>query len=188
MQEGECLEAAVQVASLWDNGWIQAVFGGLFTSFLFLIIMKLMRPNIKISPQICYSEDKGKHAVKIINKGRFAATDVYCTLRKVSPFGGPGGQNVKVDVIPLKFQGLAYFYSKRHSLGKENSMFAGQISIDEDISNIFSSGGADRLEFHVTARHSFSGFMKVFIMKYEHKSTIKKGEFAIGDNFNIVEC
>jgi len=42
------------------------------------------------------------------------------------------------------------------------------------------------IEFHVMAKHSFSGFSKIHKMRYFKKgSTIKEGSFEFGNSFDI---
>ncbi len=174
------------IKELVANDWVIEIFGGIFTSIVFLLMMRCLKPDIKISKNI--ADYNGKFSVKIYNNSSFFdAIDLKVELCMIEPYGAPGGQNIRITPIILKSDKSMILPHLRSSMGKDNAQYAWQINVKNDLRKIWDEGSEGaRLEFSISAKHGLSGFTKVLVEVYnDRESVIEKGKFKFGKSMEI---
>jgi len=68
-----------------------SVISGIFTSFSFYSFLRLLKPNIKISPKIARDRKEGIVKIKVINLAKRDALDIRAELVLLVPKNVPNG-------------------------------------------------------------------------------------------------
>lgn len=182
----------------WTNVYIE-FFGGLITSALFLVMLSLLRPRVKISPHIAKFDDRGttRYLIKFYNRSPWTKIfDVKMELHLCKPIGAPGGQNLKMTSLNLRDNEIWYLSSWENTTFKKKwkrklrlayASYAKIVSIEhEGFEEQWKKDNSMYLSFKVSARHGFSGVHKVFKEEYNDPDTVvKDGKFRLGNTFKI---
>lgn len=146
-----------------------------------------LRPRIKISENIAYYIENKMYKIKVINNSYlFKLIDVKIELCKLSYDSTNGGNNVKLDHVPMVRDNIWYISAKDFKSKKDghHAPYAVLFSTKEDLKEILKVNG-DKLHFKVIARHGLTGLPKVKHVEYCHVSNIKHGTFKFGNNMEI---
>jgi len=164
---------------------IESIVISITASIIFLLLLFLLRPWIKISKKIAFYD--GKYWIKTINRSYFRLFDVKFQLTIKHPHGSPGGMNVKYTRLELR-KDTKLTYPRRLLFERRSEFFehAVLVAIDDDIRAKWSNE-SDTLEFIVIAKHGLSSFSKIFKVEYKHLGTdIAEGKFKYGNNMDII--
>ena len=168
---------------------VLAVFLGLITSGIFLLILLCFKPNIDISPRIArgISTKTGEtvYRIKIINRTRSPLIDIKAQLHIYKNYQTATGEIWKSNAIDLKRSDPIIIgkYDKKD----EQSNYAYRFLTYENIYEKWGDDSSQFLRFRIFARHSVSGFGRVFFKDYRLKrNSIMEGDFSKGDTFEIV--
>jgi len=174
--------------SILGNFWVvtyQTIILSISASIIFLVLLFLLRPRIKIADKIAFFE--GKYIIKTINRSFFRIYDVKFQLTIKHTYGTPGGKNVRYSRLNLK-RGEKLTYPRRPFIEKKCELFehAVLVSIEDNIREKWTNE-SDTLEFIVIAKHGLSSFAKIYKVKYDHLGTdIVNGEYKHGNTMEIV--
>lgn len=168
---------------------VLAVFVGLITSGIFLIILSRFKPKIDISPKIArgISTKTGEvvYRIKVINRTRSPLTDIKAQLHIYKNYQTATGEIWKSDPIELKRADPISInkYNRKDEDSDYAYRFLTYVILDEK----WSDDSSQFLRFRIFARHSLSGFGGFFFKDYRLKrNSIMEGDFSKGDTFEIV--
>jgi len=167
---------------------IVEIVGGLL--FLFIILV-LLRPRIRISPEIAKNTDQfdpnGRMCwvFKIVNMSLFSAFDVQVELmEKITYPAHPQGNNVRMFPLTLKINHIPHVSPFRPRwMKKDYSDYALRFRTYDDLDTILNDQ-MKSVQIKVTLKHGLTGLGKVFSHQYV-RSAIKLGHFSIGNDFKI---
>lgn len=180
------------------SGVALSLLSGIFSSALFLIILSLLKPRLKIGRKIA-CEKEGDHAkgyyFKVINKSCiFKVFDIRARVFACENQPSPNGDDVIMNEITLKkpehwvlsqmrlrhvWQDFIHGSNRlRHS-----SNYAFQFCTFVDLESILLEKKYITIE--VIARHSFTGFSVVKMKQYKHINDIRNGSFLSGNSCRI---
>lgn len=168
---------------------ILAVFVGLITSGIFLIILSLFKPKIDISPKIARGlstkTDETIYRIKVINRTRAPLTDIKAQLHIYKNYQTATGEIWKSNAIKLK-RSDPISINTYHRKDKD-STYAYRFLTYDNLDEKWIDDSSQFLRFRIFARHSLSGFGGFFIKDYRLKrNSIMEGDFSKGDTFEIV--
>lgn len=171
---------------LFSLTWLwTGIISGLISSSFFLVFLFTLRPRIAISDHVCQLtfENVDYYTIKVINKTRFRIHDVKAELWITKPYGVKGGKNIKLDIIELKKSEL--FSIDPFNANNKEASYAVLFSTSEDLNQRWDND-AQNLRFRIIAKHSFSGFSRIYEKEYHSKAnTLKKANFEFGNSFAI---
>lgn len=166
---------------------LSGVISGVVASGVFYLYMTRLRPNIFICDLIAKSSnDKGTFfAFKIYNSSnRFDILDLKAELLLKTPFNSDGGQNFRISKIDLVRDKVMILPRCSKKNNKEGD-FALILTTREDIDQLWNSD-SQHIEFHIQAKHSFSGATKSYTKKfYTKRTSIKEGMFTFGKTNSV---
>ena len=169
---------------------VLAVLIGVVSSAIFFFVLSRLTPKLEISPQIA----KGRstldgatiYRIKVINRTKKPVTDIRAQLHRITSYQTKGGAIFKSK--PLKLQRSAPLVIDKYDKKDPDAGYAYRFLTFEDLDSIWEDDTVQHLMFRIVCKHSLSGFGGVFKMPYRvKKATIKSGDFAKGDSFEIVE-
>lgn len=157
---------------------------GISSSLVFvLVILRLLKPKIKISDKICYKNDENGNKFyffKIVNNSIYDAYSIEFELHKKTPYVVDKTKvNHNTDKIELS---TCSFYSiPRYKKELGYGDHAIQIRTFEDLSNEINK---ENLEYvlYVSAKHGLSNITSVTTMSFENKKVFHEGNFKFGSN------
>ncbi len=173
---------------LISNFWItvtQSLTISITASVIFLVLLFVLRPNIKIAKKISYHDNK--YCIKTISRSFIRLYDIKFQLTIKHSLGNPGGKNVRYTRLKLKHD-TKLTYPRRPFFEKKSEFFehAVLVTIDDDVRQIWTNE-SDTLEFIVIAKHGLSSFAKIYRVEYQDKGTdIVDGKFKWGNTMEIV--
>jgi hypothetical protein len=173
--------------------FILTVLANLLSSFIFIfLLLFLLRPKIKISPNICCKNDSfdntehNVYLIKVINTSLFSGYDINVELSSLVSYPVRDGRNFRYTRIPMKVEKLDFIARYKFGWKKKNyGDFACLFRCYEDLDKILKED-SNSIKFQVTLRHGVTGLSRVFNTEYALSSDIKHGHFSFGNNFNIV--
>jgi hypothetical protein len=158
--------------------------------FIFLILF-LLRPKVKIAPQICKKLDtyddvqKDCYCFKIINLSVFSAYDINVELSSLVSYPVKDGLNFRYTPLQLKTDKLNFIAPYRPRILKKNyADYAMIFRTYENIEAILDKE-SNSIQIQITLKHGVTGLSKVYNMNFASCSEIKGGNFAFGKNFYI---
>lgn len=181
---------------------MQGIMSGIISSIIFLVILFCLKPCIVISDKIATKyvnidgNDTHVFVFKIINKSfLFKVYDIKVNAYVCNDVPNVNGINVTFKDIELKganqwvLNRLNFKHLFQNILRGEKTLqsrcdYACQFFSEENLKSILKNNSYISLQ--VLAKHSFTGFSKVKIMKYRHPSKIIKGSFLSGNSSQIV--
>jgi hypothetical protein len=157
---------------------------GISSSLIFvLVILRLLKPKIKISGNICYKNDKnGKkfYFFKLMNKSIYNAYSLEFALHKKTPYIVDKDKvNHNIDIIELSTKSLYSIPRRKKSKGYgEHGIL---IRTFEDLSKEIDTENLEYVLF-VSAKHGLSNLTSVTTMSFEDSSVFHQGNFKFGTN------
>lgn len=153
-------------------------------AIVLLLMFLILKPNIEIADNIAYNSNTETYHLKIVNKSHFFSTnEVSVELFKISFRNLRKGKNVRLDKI--NFSGrdsVRMIPGKLHHT--PNADYAHVFSTKCDLRRIMETNES-HIKFIVSARHSLTGFTKVYEQEYFNYHNIQDGVFCYGDTFEI---
>jgi hypothetical protein len=179
--------------SVWT--WSHFFFGltyGIVASFLFIfLLLWLLRPFIKIAPQIAsHIDEHGKPCFrfKFYNCSLFDAHDVIVNLRIAEAVpASPYGFDVLVSNVELTTSKFPFMPRwRRQNIAKKTNLAPHciQVKTYEDINAILSDKNKS-LQIRVILKHELTGLSRNYISSFNKTSSIVKGEYEFGNSFTI---
>lgn len=175
---------------------------GVVSSFIFLLILSLLKPRIGVSNEVAQNinninDENGSSLFifKIINKSPFFKVyDITLKVYSKKIVPSPNGEDEETSEIELRmgYQRILHRFNVRHYFQdsingkkrlKTRTNYAAQFSTFTDINEILLQGKF--IEIEVYAKHALTGFSKIFTTEYKHPNNIVKGSFCSGNSFKI---
>lgn len=151
-----------------------SVFTGIGASYCFLrFYLFYKKPKIEISNYICKAtiEDEINYLFKFVNNTGVELYDVRFEAYIFTPFNDTTGHNLRGRKVSFARDDI-YFMPKKDSKDHYN-LHAIRIRTTDDIYTIWkNSGDASYLRLTIIAKHSLSGFNKVFTKDFLHPDNI----------------
>lgn len=174
---------------------IIGVVSSIGASFIVIHYLSRRTPKIVISPKISRWKDINKkriYQIKVINEGRRPIMNIKAQLSLVVPRKAPGGETIATEEITL-YNSKVMELSKFDMKDEEHNYafrFGTYKNIEDKILSAKSNCGTASNEqpffrFKIYGTDSFSGFGKVFVQKYPERDSIVKGDFQVGESFEI---
>lgn len=162
-------------------------FVGIASSLTFvLLILRMLKPNIKISDKICHGiDDKGNkyYFFKVINMSIHDAYNVEFELQRKTPYIVDKTKvNHRIDVLKLSRDGL--YSIPRYKKEKGYGEHAIVVRTFEDIALDINQENLEYVLF-VSAKHGLSNLTKVTSENFEDSSVFHKGNFKFGKNLEV---
>ncbi|MDX3913755.1 MAG: hypothetical protein QHC79_09465 [Pseudosphingobacterium sp.] len=174
-----------------------SIITGVISSAVFLFILSRLKPKVIISNEVAERVGSGSSTFifKILNKSCFfkvydVSIRVYST--KIIPsINGDDIERIEISVRK-DYQRVIDRFNPRHYwqnsiLGKKrlrsHTNYAAQFSTTVNLNDIIAQGRT--VEMEVYAKHSLTGFSKIFSVEYKHANNIVKGSFRSGNSFII---
>ena len=167
---------------------IIGVLSSFVASFIFLLFLARIRPNIIISDKIAKNIDSitgnVTYIIKLINKTHRPIINVKVQLKLISLTAMPGGIIEKNKRIPLRISEIMEI--SKFDLKDKNAEYAYRLTTAENIEELWEDDAHSFLRFKISATDSLSGLGKVFYKDYYvKKNSIEEGGFEFGNSFNI---
>ena len=172
------------------NNAIGKIILSIVSSFIFIfMLLKLMRPKILISPNICYKEFDGKmyYLFKIVNRSRFDLYDIHFRLIKKTPYIINNGKKInhRLTEIDISTNHMDHIpkYKKEKDYGEHAILIRTDYPLEDDIEN-----SKINIRLTVTGRHGLTNLTRVVSQDYTTKKIIFKGkEFKFGRKLEVLE-
>ena len=170
---------------------IIGVISSVVASFIFLIAIRLLKPKIKIAPNITKSRaNSGKiiYVIKIMNRSRRSIINVQAKLQLIYTSHVSGGPVVTSKDLTLKrneiFQIQAYGKSKEK---KEKADYGFRFITYDNIEQLIKSKPKEyKIRLSIICNDELTGLGKVFTKVFE-PDDIVEGRFKQGDTFKIIK-
>ena len=172
--------------------FLLSILASLTASILFIFLLLIwLRPNVKISPQICKYKDTFDNSerycylFKIVNLSWFSAYDISVDLSSLVSYPVKEGMNFRFSPLTLKTDKLNFIAPYRASWLKKNyGEYAMIFRTFDDLSGILNDERKS-IKIQVTLRHGLTGLSKVYYMDFVNCSDIKEGHFIFGKKINV---
>jgi len=157
---------------------------GILTSLVFiLVVLRILKPRIKISNSICHKEDKEGNKFyffKIVNKSIYDAYSVEFELHRKTPYIVDKTKvNHNIDKIELsKCSTYSIPRSKKKTGYGEHAVL---IRTYEDLSKDINTENLEYVLF-VSSKHGLSNLTSVTTMSFENSEIFHEGNFKFGTN------
>src|SRR5690606_22749720 len=171
-----------------------SVISGIVSSAIFLFVLSRLKPSIRICNRIAYDPKTGKYLLKIINRSLFFKIyDINVNLSSICIVQTLNGENVKIQPIKLTLSSIRAMqrFNWKHlfqnEIHKENRLrsrtdYAAIFSSKEDLRAIIEN--QNFIRFEVYAKHTLTGFARIFTYDYKHSGNIIDGTYLSGNTFN----
>jgi len=159
-----------------------SVISGVFASFSFYVFLRVLKPNIKISPKIARDKKEGIIKIKVVNLAKRDALDIRAELVLLVPKNVPNGIIYVRKPIELKKNYLINL--SKYSKQDKNANYAFRFRANDSFIDDWNYNG-QYLIFKLIAKDEVSGFSKVFIKEYFSKGDIIDGDFEMGVSMEI---
>ena len=172
--------------------FLLSILSGIISSFIFIfLLLALLRPTIKISPEICYQQDvfdnehRMCYLIKVVNTSLFSAYDVNVELSSLIIYPVKDGFNYRYSPIKMKSNKFNFVAPYRPKWIKEKYGDYAFLFRTYDNLHTILKDERNSIHFQVTLKHGLTGLSRVFNINYAFCSSIKEGHFNFGNNFNI---
>lgn len=184
--------------NVWDD-----IITGITSSAIFLGLLYLLKPKVRISDFIACSNDitlnppQKRYYFKVLNGSLFFKIyDIKVRVYGCINIPSHNGDDVVLKELELKKsnQWVIARMNYKHILQdiflgdkrlNSRTDYAAQFSTYENLTQILNQTAYIRVE--VLAKHSLTGFSIVKIKSYKHVSNIKQGSFNSGNSCKITE-
>lgn len=162
---------------------IKFIVGILSSSVFVLLILRILKPKIKISNTICYKNDKKGNKFyffKIVNNSIFDTYSVEFELHRRTPYIVDKIKvNHNIDKIELSKDNIYSIPRTKKTVGYgEHAVL---IRTYEDLSKDIDTENLDYVLF-VSAKHGLSNLTTVTTMNFENSTVFHEGNFKFGTN------
>lgn len=169
------------------NSILIAILSSIISSiFVILILQRLFKPRLKISPVICKKiKEDGTivYVIKVINITGVDIFDVQARLHLVRKEQTFTGEFVKTSEIKLK-RSNPFIISAYSSNKKDYGVF--RFLTEENIEKRWEKDDTHYLRFTILGKHRRSNTLGYFKQEYRTKrNSIKEGVFLVGNTFEI---
>lgn len=161
------------------------IISGLIASYCFLIFfLNKKRPNINISGNISKVDINGEvnYLFKFVNMTNSEIFDVHIELLFYKPFGDYNGGNLQGKDITLKDNFISYMPCNKNT--DNHNLHAVRIRTTDNLEEMWSDPSSF-IRLSIIAKHSLSGFNKVFVKDFINKDTISSKNFISGSDLNV---
>lgn len=164
-----------------------SVYTGIGASYIFLrIYLFNKKPKIIISEHICKMNFLGQdnYVFKFINNSEVELYDVRIEAAILTPFNDVSGKNLRGEEINFVDNNI-YFLPCKASEDDYN-LHSIRIRTLDDLETKWK--GCDDSSFvrlTIIAKHSLSGFNKVFVKDFLHPDSITQKKFQKGDDLTV---
>lgn len=159
---------------------MNTIFLGIITSFVaslvFTYLFTRLKPDLKISDEIAFKN--GTFKIKVINKSKYAATNIKADISYIGYFPVPGGRERRSYRIELQRDNI--FDIDKFEKKSEHANNTYRFVTIENLREGLNENNHKYIRFKITATHSLSNIGKVFEKQY-HLNQIINGEFAFGN-------
>lgn len=164
---------------------------GVLSSFIFIfLLLYLMRPRIKISPNICYlrmePDNEYYYVFKIVNKSLFYAFDINIKLVKKEPYMVNKGQKInrRIKEINTSSKHLNHLPRSRKKIGYGDHAYL--IRTKHDIRSDIENKDVS-VKLSVGSKHGLSNLARVVTQDFLYVDVIKiDKEFRFGTSLDVV--
>lgn len=162
---------------------IQFLIGILSSLVFVLVILRLLKPKIKISDKICYKNDENGNKFyffKIVNNSIYDAYSIKFELHKKTPYIVDKTKvNHNIDKVELSKSSIYSIPRRKKEKGYgEHGIL---IRTFEDLSEEIDTENLEYVLF-VSAKHGLSNLTSVTTMSFEDSSVFHNGNFKFGTN------
>lgn len=164
---------------------IIGIVSGVAASYFFLMFfLKKKRPIISISNYISKQEvnNENSYLFKFVNMTDSEIFDIHIELTFYKPIGDYNGGNLQGKDISLKDNFLSYMPC--NSNNNPHNLHAVRIRTTDDLSTMWQNDGSF-IRLSIIAKHSISGFNKVFVKDYLNKDCITSKRFLSGNDLSV---
>lgn len=170
------------------NNLFLSVYTGIGASYLFLrFYLFYKKPKIIISDYICEHEIDGKKnfLFKFVNKTDVELYDLRVEASILTPFNEGDGKHLRGKPISFIRSNIDFLPKKTNK--DDYNLHAIRIRTTDDIKSIWSSSeSASYLRLTIIAKHSLSGFNRVFTKDFlDHKKIVTDKMFKKGDCLDV---
>jgi hypothetical protein len=158
---------------------------GIAASYFFLTyFLNKKKPEIVISDYISKQLVKGEtsYLLKFVNLTDCEIFDIHIELTFYKPIGDYNGGNLLGNDIKLKDNFLSYLPS--HSNNNPHNLHAVRIRTTENIEEMWDDSNSF-IRLSIIAKHSLSGFNKVFKKDFINKECITEKRFLSGNDLLV---
>jgi hypothetical protein len=160
---------------------VVAIVTGVASSFLWLVALRLVRPQIRIGPEMAWIPKENELRFKIINVSRRAMVDVNFDLSVIRPVAEGGGLTEMRERVLLPGVPPLIIPGRKGS----HSHNAYRILAVLPPGYVFDGTYQRWLRLRVFVRDEVSGVGRVFEQEYTHPNSLVSGTFRRGNTFVI---
>lgn len=174
---------------------VSSILTGIISSGVFLVVLSRLKPSLRISTSICFDKENNKYLFKIINKSPFFKVfDISVKLYSIEIVPTYNGENYKMEPVKLTLDHIKaiqrlncshYFqdYFCKDKRLETRTDYAAIFSTSVDLMPLLQQKSFIR--FQVYAKHTLTGFGRIFNYDYKHSGNIVDGSFLSGNTFKI---
>lgn len=157
--------------------WILSIVSGVVASVVFMLVLLLVKPRIKIAPKMCQDPDENFiYRIKVTNKSFAVLNNVFYSLHYCVDAGD--GIREIVEIPPRKDR--MTFFDK---YTRKCDDYAVRLSYEIDLQKFPLDKGF--LEFNIMASHSLSNTVTCKKMVYK-ADNIQTGVYETGKSMRII--
>ncbi len=168
---------------------IIGIFSSLIASFIFILCLFRIKPNIVISDSVAFCkskiDQKDTYYFKVINMENRLVINIQAKLFVITTVNGPGGVNKYYKQVMLVTDKL--YELEPNCSRDETAQYHYMFATKEDLTALWQNDSNQHLRFQIIATDPITGFSKVFKKDYTKRNSIKKGIFQTGASLEIKE-
>lgn len=164
---------------------ITGVVTGIAASYFFLnYFLTKKKPTIVISEHISKQvvNDEHSYLIKFVNLTDSEIFDIHIELTFFKPIGDYNGGNLQGKEINLKDNFLSYMPC--NSTHDPHNLHAVRIRTTDNLEEMWKDASSF-IRLSIIAKHSLSGFNKVFIKDFLNKGCITEKRFLSGSDLTV---
>lgn len=182
------MEDYMSLLSYLADKILLALLLGVVSSGIFFLVLKRLRPSVKVSPVIAKGQSLGKrtvYRVKIINKTRAPLIDIQAQLHVFEDYPSQGGAIWKT--VPIQLQRASPISIGPYDKKDPDADYAYRFLTFEDLDSVWSDDSKQFLRFRLLCRSAFSGISGFFQQDYKlpKRTSLVEGDFSKGDTFEV---
>jgi hypothetical protein len=161
------------------------IASGVAASYFFLkFFLNKKKPKISISNYISKQVVNGENSylLKFVNMTNSEIFDIHIELTFYKPLGDYNGGNLQGKDIKLKDNFLSYMPC--NSTNEPHNLHAVRIRTTDNIEEMWSDN-TSFIRLSIIAKHSLSGFNKVFVKDFISKDCITQKRFLSGNDLSV---
>ena len=177
------------VNDFFINNVIGKIILSIISSFIFiLLLLKTMRPKLKISEKACYSEIDGikYYVFKIVNMSYYDLYDIRIKLTRKTPYLANKGSKINYQLNDLNLSSNHEDHFAKFKWKKGYGDHALLLRTDHDLeSDIRDNDISVRLT--ITARHGLTNLTRIKSQDFNSINQIfKEKEFKFGRSLDVL--